>query len=146
MHLLFMSMFFCVLRLQIVPTSKAYTVEKLIDAIDYHNSQTNREVLIEYICIGNVNCSSELQHELGRLLKGKTVIVNLIPYNPTEIGDESNFESPTGKLLNFWEPKKIILKNDVKEIEQWKVLAKFFTRRVQKVITCPYWNKKSMLG
>ena len=47
-------------------------------------------VMIEYILIDNINCLEEHAHELGRLLtsseiRREHVILNLIPYNPTEV-------------------------------------------------------------
>eukprot|EP00494_Astrolonche_serrata_P029082 UN29349 len=86
-------------RLAIVPTSKAYTVEKLIAAVEYHTKKTGRKVFIEYIVIGNINCSPALQHELGKIFKDKPVMINLIPYNPTEIGDKHGFISPNEQQL-----------------------------------------------
>lgn len=31
-----------------------------------------------------VNCTPEHAHQLGRLLQGRDVVVNLIPWNPSE--------------------------------------------------------------
>ena len=104
-------------RLKIVPTSKAYTITKLINAIKYHICQTKNKIFIEYITIGNVNADSDCAHGLAKLflnldkeLKNEFddidianhVIINLIPYNPTDIGDEYKFESPTPEQMeNF---------------------------------------------
>jgi len=71
------------LRIQIVPKSKSYSVGKLIKALHYHIFKTNRKVFIEYICIGNINCSMELQHKLGIIFqrfKREKILINLIPY------------------------------------------------------------------
>jgi len=73
------------LRTEIVPTAKNYTLDKLIDAIDYHIETLNRRVLIEYVLLANVNDQEEHAHELGKLLKGKNVHINIIPYNPTDV-------------------------------------------------------------
>jgi len=80
-------------RKQIVPTSKAFTMSKLLDAVDYHNNKTGNKVFIEYLMIGNVNSSLSDAKELSEQLKGRDVIVNLIPYNKTETGH--NYEAPT---------------------------------------------------
>jgi sorting nexin-8 len=82
-------------RVKIVPSSSAYTVQKLMDALDYYSSETNRGVMIEYIVIEGVNASIEQGRQLGQLLSGRHVWVNLIPYNPTEVGDEFEYKAPT---------------------------------------------------
>lgn len=76
------------LRQQIVPTSRAYPLDKLMDVMDAHLAQVSKKdlVFIEYVMLENVNDSTENAHELGVLLRDKRVHVNLIPYNPTEVG------------------------------------------------------------
>lgn len=71
------------LRNQLMPVSKVYSLKELFDSIDYYIKLTNRRVTIEYILIDNVNDSKEEALELSRLLKGRLVYVNLIPYNST---------------------------------------------------------------
>ncbi|CAI6012013.1 unnamed protein product, partial [Closterium sp. NIES-65] len=44
-----------------------------------------RRVFIEYILLGGVNDSISVAHELGLLLQSRNVVVNLIPYNHTEV-------------------------------------------------------------
>eukprot|EP01114_Cavostelium_apophysatum_P005325 TRINITY_DN1615_c2_g1_i2.p1 TRINITY_DN1615_c2_g1~~TRINITY_DN1615_c2_g1_i2.p1 ORF type:complete len:454 (-),score=87.63 TRINITY_DN1615_c2_g1_i2:2-1363(-) len=80
------------IRLKIVPTATAYPIEQLIEAVDEHLA-TGARVMIEYIVIDQVNNSMEVAHELGKLLSGKSVLVNLIPYNPTEVNED--FRAPT---------------------------------------------------
>jgi len=102
------------IRKKIVPTSTANTMPKLLDALRYHISKTQNRVFIEYITIGNVNASEECAHQLARLFQeykhveengeesgipGDKLIINLIPYNPTDIGDKYSFESPSTEQL-----------------------------------------------
>lgn len=94
------------LRLKIVPSSKAFSIEKLIEACDYYAQQAgtkkNEEIMIEYICIGGVNDTPEVAHQLGALLTGKNMWVNLIPYNPTDAGSRFGFVSPKNDdLIQF---------------------------------------------
>merc|ERR1712232_490464 len=54
--------------------------------------------------IGNVNCDKKHALELGQLfienkINKNKICINLIPYNPTQIGDEHNFEAPTNDQL-----------------------------------------------
>jgi len=98
------------LRIQIVPKSKSYSVGKLIKALHYHIFKTNRKVFIEYICIGNINCSMELQHKLGIIFqrfKREKILINLIPYNFTSIGEKYKFEKPNNAQLKQF--KKTII-------------------------------------
>ncbi|KND04516.1 23S rRNA methyltransferase [Spizellomyces punctatus DAOM BR117] len=82
------------LRQQIVPTAKAWHVDRILSAcdafIDHQNGlikSTNRRrhILVEYVLIRDVNDSQETAHELGQLLKGRHVLLNVIPYNPTSV-------------------------------------------------------------
>ncbi|KAL2642085.1 hypothetical protein R1flu_009672 [Riccia fluitans] len=72
------------LLVQIVPAARAYNLLKLMAAIDSYSAARKRKVFIEYIMIGGVNDSDEAAHQLGSLLSGRQVVLNLIPYNPTE--------------------------------------------------------------
>lgn len=55
------------IRKKIVPTSKSFTVDKLMDAIKYHVLKTGNKVFIEYITIGNVNADEQCAHQLANL-------------------------------------------------------------------------------
>jgi len=90
-------------RKTIVPTSKAFTMSKLLAAVDYHNNKTGNKVFIEYLMIGNVNSSLRDAEELSAKLKGRNVIVNLIPYNKTETGHD--YKSPTLKQMEAFQQK-----------------------------------------
>lgn len=113
-------------RLKIVPTARAVSIEKLLEAVDYHimkntqyielekgkepspeekisqpiemdgNWKTARTsgVMIEYILIRDVNDKTEHAEELARLLapRRRYVMLNLIPYNPTEVAED--FQPP----------------------------------------------------
>ena len=40
------------------------------------------QIFVEYVMLHEVNDSPKTAHELGQLLKGRNMIVNLIPWNP----------------------------------------------------------------
>ena len=64
-------------------------------------NKTNRRVTIEYIMLAGINNSDECARELAKLIKGKLMYVNLIPYNET-----SNFEmkrSNDFKIKSFYD-------------------------------------------
>ena len=80
------------IRNKIMPISKVYKIDELMNAIKYYYSKTNRRVTIEYVLLRGINDSEECAHELVKLLKGLNVYINLIPYNET-----SHFEFKKSK-------------------------------------------------
>ena len=75
------------LREAIVPTATAYPLAKIMGALDFYlqaGSRSRTRAMIEYCVLGGVNDTTELAVELGQLLLGKDVIINLIPFNPTD--------------------------------------------------------------
>ena len=95
------------LRTQIVPTAKAWKIEKIMAAAEAFIRQQNsgitsinrkKHVLVEYVMIQDVNDSVETAHALGKLLQGKDMLLNLIPYNPTLV--PFDYKSPTRETQN----------------------------------------------
>ena len=82
----------------IVPTATAYPLPKLIDALDNHlqhckqKNKSSVAAMIEYILIAEVNDRDEHAEELGNLLRGRNVMINIIPYNYTP---GNAFKAPT---------------------------------------------------
>jgi len=71
------------LRQKIVPSARAYKLEKLMDAMETYQEKTKRKVFIEYVLLGpDFNCTREHAHQLGELLQGRDVVINVIPWNP----------------------------------------------------------------
>ncbi|KAG2529864.1 hypothetical protein JM18_002642 [Phytophthora kernoviae] len=86
------------MRSEIVPTSTAYPLDKLMAAIDDHLSlKGGRLVMVEYCMLAGVNDSIETAHILGKLLQNRSVHVNLIPYNTTDVG--AQFQSPSSEAI-----------------------------------------------
>ncbi|POM65425.1 23S rRNA methyltransferase [Phytophthora palmivora] len=82
------------MRSEIVPTSTAYPLDKLMAAIDDHLAmKEGKLVMVEYCMLAGVNDSIETAHILGKLLQNRSVHVNLIPYNTTDVG--AQFQSPS---------------------------------------------------
>lgn len=89
-------------RLKIVPTAKAYHIDKIIEAMDAFISNQNatiksanrkRHVLVEYVLIRDINDSETVAHQLGELLRDREVLLNVIPYNPTIV--PFDYKAPT---------------------------------------------------
>lgn len=72
------------IRNKIMPISKVYKLDELMNVIKEYIKKTNRRVTFEYIMLDGVNDSIECAKELAKLLKGINCYVNLIPYNETE--------------------------------------------------------------
>merc|ERR550525_2131960 len=73
------------------------------------------KVFIEYIMIGNINAAQEHAQALATLMvdhgvKDK-VNINLIPYNPTEVGDEHEFIAPSDEQLEAF--KSIVIEHGI---------------------------------
>ncbi len=69
------------IRQEIMPIARAYSLDKVIDAIKYYIEKTNRRVTLEYILLRDLNDTKECANKLADLIHGLNVYVNLIPYN-----------------------------------------------------------------
>ena len=72
------------IRNKIMPISKAYKLEELMEILKEYEKKTNRRITFEYIMLDKVNDSAENAKELANLIKEINCYVNLIPYNETE--------------------------------------------------------------
>lgn len=75
------------IRKQIMPISKKYSMEMLIEAIKKHYVITRKRTTIEYILISGFNDLDSDAEELAKLLCDMNCIVNLIPLNNTSLLD-----------------------------------------------------------
>jgi sorting nexin-8 len=106
------------MRNAIVPTAKRYPIEDLIQALDEHmmaylkdrrkrllesnkaldkteytaderiQESSRRRAMIEYVMLEGPTSSLEAAHELGKLCENRRLVVNLIPYNATDVKDK----------------------------------------------------------
>ena len=72
------------IRNQLMPVSRAYPMDQLIEAVKEYIVKSTRRVTFEYILIKGVNDSLEDAEELAHLLRGILCYVNLIPLNPVK--------------------------------------------------------------
>lgn len=77
------------IRNKIMPISKAYKMEDLMEAVKYYEKTAGRRVTFEYIMLKDVNDTLECAKQLVKLIKGTLAYVNLIPYNAV---DEHSFK------------------------------------------------------
>jgi adenine C2-methylase RlmN of 23S rRNA A2503 and tRNA A37 len=95
------------MREAIVPTAKTYPIEDMIQALDEHMMALSRSkaadgtfteserktagkrkrAMIEYVMLEGDTSSFECAHQLGKLCENRHLVVNLIPYNQTDVKD-----------------------------------------------------------
>ncbi|SFE40074.1 23S rRNA (adenine(2503)-C(2))-methyltransferase RlmN [Alteribacillus iranensis] len=68
-------------RSRLMPINRAWSVDKLMEAIRYYQDKTNRRVTFEYGLFNGVNDQVEHADELADLIKGIKCHVNLMPFN-----------------------------------------------------------------
>ncbi len=71
-------------RSRLIPMSKKWPLEELMEACHYYIERTGRRLTFEWALIQQENDTEEQAQALGRLLRGMLCHVNLIPLNPTE--------------------------------------------------------------
>ncbi|MDR1382878.1 MAG: 23S rRNA (adenine(2503)-C(2))-methyltransferase RlmN [Planctomycetaceae bacterium] len=100
-----------VLRNKIVPQNQHVGISEILKAADYFFGKTGRRVTFEYILIDRVNDQPEHARELVQLLKHRTAIVNLIPFNPvTELPYRTPSPSAVRRFLQMLEQGGIDVK------------------------------------
>jgi 23S rRNA (adenine2503-C2)-methyltransferase len=72
------------LRNQIVPTNDKIGLQPILEAADYFQAITGRQVTYEYVLLAGINDQPLHARELARLLRGRQAHVNLIPFNNVE--------------------------------------------------------------
>ncbi len=68
-------------RQSIMPISKTYNIDKLIDILDKYIKTTNNRIFYEYIMIKNITDTETEAKALIKLLRWQLAHVNLIAYN-----------------------------------------------------------------
>ena len=96
------------IRNKIMPISKAYPMNELINSLKKYLEKTNRRITFEYILLKDVNDSLECAEELAKLVKGINCYINLIPYNETNNLDFKR--TNTVQIMRFYD---ILKKNSV---------------------------------
>ena len=84
-----------------MPAAKQWPLHELIEALDDHLSSVSRHsgshdgLMVEYVLLKGVNDRREDADRLIALLRGKPVMLNLIPYNPNVTAKLHGFEAPS---------------------------------------------------
>lgn len=72
------------LRSELVPVNKKVGIDAVLDAADRYFDSSGRRLTFEYVLLGGVNDSSDHARQLVKCLRHRTVLLNVIPYNPVE--------------------------------------------------------------
>mmetsp|Transcript_24856 Transcript_24856/g.28734 ORF Transcript_24856/g.28734 Transcript_24856/m.28734 type:complete len:531 (+) Transcript_24856:47-1639(+) len=102
------------MREAIVPTAKMYPIEDMVEALDEHmlalemskgngmigveqrkSASKRKRAMIEYVMLEGDTSSFECAHQLGKLCENRHLVVNLIPYNQTDVKDRLHCPSET---------------------------------------------------
>ncbi len=67
-----------------VPVNDKIGVQAILDAADRYFDSSGRRLTFEYVLLGGINDSEDEARQLVKLLKGRTAMLNVIPYNPVE--------------------------------------------------------------
>lgn len=96
------------MREEIVPTAKIYPIQDIINALHEHmtalskpephsrrnniteekHARKKKRAMIEYVMLNGNTSSFACAHQLGKLCENKNLVVNLIPYNQTDVKDK----------------------------------------------------------
>ena len=76
------------LREKLMPIAQKYPLKKLLKAVDDYIFKTSRKVMFEYLMIENINDSMENAEQLVKIMNKPLYMVNLIPYNSTNVADK----------------------------------------------------------
>ena len=72
------------LRSQLVPVNKKTGINAILDAADGYFDSSGRRLTFEYVLLGGINDSDDSARQLSALLRHRTALLNVIPYNPVE--------------------------------------------------------------
>ena len=85
------------LRTKIMKINQAFSLEKLMDAVDFYLAKTRRRITFEYILIDHLNDDIHHADQLADLLSNRDCYVNLIPYNAVM---ENDYRRPSPKRIS----------------------------------------------
>ena len=72
------------LRNELVPVNSKTGISALLAAADHYFETSGRRLTFEYVLLDKINDRPEHAQQLAELLRQRTVLLNVIPYNPVE--------------------------------------------------------------
>lgn len=89
------------LRSRLVPVNRKIGLQPVMDAAGRYFESSGRRLTFEYVLLGGVNDSAQCATQLAGLMRGRPVLLNVIPYNPVA---GLPYQTPTtGQLRIFRE-------------------------------------------
>lgn len=93
-------------RIQLMPITKKYSVEELVDALEYYYHKTRRRPTFEYIPFDGFNDTTEDIRKFVKLSKRIPCKVNIIPFHSIDFTAPSGFAAtlaptPRGRVEQF---------------------------------------------
>lgn len=70
------------LRNELVPVNRNIGLQQIIDAADRYFESSGRRLTFEYVLLAGVNDRPQHAEQLAALLRGRSALLNVIPYNP----------------------------------------------------------------
>src|SRR6185437_590173 len=70
------------LRNQLVPVNSKIGIQPILQAADRYFETSGRRLTFEYVLLGGLNDQPQHARQLAALLRGRTALLNVIPYNP----------------------------------------------------------------
>jgi 23S rRNA (adenine2503-C2)-methyltransferase len=70
------------LRTRLVPVNKSVGIESILAAADRYFDATGRRLTFEYVLLKGLNDQATCAEQLVKLLRHRTAMLNVIPYNP----------------------------------------------------------------
>ena len=87
------------LRNQLVPINSKVGIRELLDAADHYFDVSGRKLTFEYVLLRGINDQTQHAIELAEQLRGKTAILNVIPYNPVA---GLPYQTPTQRSISIF--------------------------------------------
>jgi 23S rRNA (adenine2503-C2)-methyltransferase len=85
------------LRNRLVPVNKNIGIDSILKGADRYFQRTGRRLTFEYVLLGGLNDSLDCARELVHLLRGRTAMLNVIPYNPVP---GLPYETPSAEAIH----------------------------------------------
>lgn len=86
-------------RRQIMPVTKKYPLDELLDAAKYYVNTAAKRITFEYVLLDGINMSMKHGKALIKILKNINCKLNLIPFNETE----SEYKRPSDDKVRQFE-------------------------------------------
>ena len=89
-------------RQELIPIAKAYSIDELMQAVDYYFEKTGRRITFEYSLVAGVNDTKEDVDNLTHLAAERNCHINLIPVNPIK---ERDYRQPKQEYVTAFKNK-----------------------------------------